>query len=515
MPNKIVWIVLALLILPVIALAVIPLPSYQLVNYAPSTTVVWPSGTSGDNSSGSLSVMLPASQPQELQFASGGSGSYNYWVGGESFSSAVLPNTGIQANIQVVSTEVTGCLSYWVAETATSGVWGQVGYYICNGSTPVGFYQIWKSGAVLVTGTTSVSPGVHTFSMYSVGNGMWAFAMDGALIGTYNMGASIANCTFAFSDGSCANNPVEVLSEEGYVNGPWSPPQVEFSQIQVQKLGVWASVPSTYEPYSCSSSDLDSCWGVQGNLQNHLIPDSALVTGGTVPAVPSGTTLWNGVSGTTTTTSIASTTSTHSTATSSTSYSISSSSSSSSLTSTSTLVSSSTSSSTTSSSSTASSTSSRSSTSTSTAASTSTSSTSSSTTTASSTKSTLSTSSASTSSTSSASTSSQSTSLQASLVISPSSVTTKSSVYFTVQVTDSHGNPVGGVGVTLTVTGPNGKSIGATGATDNTGLVYFQFKLNPSYPTGTYSVVALAGVALHGKSGGNPGATVSGSFVVN
>ena len=68
-----------------------------------------------------------------------------WWVGGSSSDPSTLPNTGARFTVPVIAfTTATGCLSFWVAEGFANNYWGQVGYYICDGSTPVSFYQIWN-----------------------------------------------------------------------------------------------------------------------------------------------------------------------------------------------------------------------------------------------------------------------------------------------------------------------------------------------------------------------------------
>jgi hypothetical protein len=254
-----------------------------------STVQVWPNGTGNSDHS----LLIPAHPPRTYKFSSPSSGSNYYFVGAESFAASALSNLGIQGTIEVVTTQVTGCLSFWVADEMSSNtIWGQVGYYICNGATPVAFYQIWKSGSVSVTGTTSVSTGSHQFSMFLQSGTTWAYALDGATFGTYNMGSSISSATQA----------VEALSEESYVSGPWNPPQVQFTQIQVLKAGVWSSVATGFEPYACTNSSY-SCWGAQGNLQSSAVPPNGLAVGGSTPVILGGTTLWNVATSTTTTTS--------------------------------------------------------------------------------------------------------------------------------------------------------------------------------------------------------------------
>jgi hypothetical protein len=389
----------------------------------PSTVQVWPEGT-GINPSADLSVLIPAHPPQRYKVAStASSGSNYYWVGAESNSPSVRSNSGIQASIQVISSQVTGCLSFWVGDEMSSNtVWGQVGYKICNSATPVAFYQIWKSGSVAVTGTTAVSTGSHQFSMYLQSGTTWAYALDGGIFGTYNMGSSSSSATY----------PIMALSEEGYVSTWWNPPQVGFTQIQVRSAGVWSSVPAGYQPYGCTSSSY-SCWGAQGNLQNPSVPSNAVVIGGSTSVILSGSTLWNGAV---------------STSTSSTTTSISTSSSS-----------------------------------------------------------TLSTTSSSTSS-SSTSTPQRGGTLQVTLTVTPSTNTRKSTEYFTAQVTDQYGNPVGGASVSVAVMKPNGKSSTLTASTDSAGQVNFQYKLSAAALTGTYNVSAVA------SASGYVSAKATGLFTV-
>ncbi len=245
--------------------------------------------------------------PPDSASAAVSSGSNVYYVGAQAPTTAggaYLTNAGAQTTIQVVTTTVTGCLSYWIGDDSAANVWGQVGYYICNGATPVAFYQIWNltSGAALTSGTTSVSTGYHTFSMYSQSGGTtWAFGLDGTPFGTYNLGASVSLGTY----------PVQAVSEEGLVSGPWTPPQVSFSTaMQTYQTAStnpsgsgWVSVASAFEPWSgCTSGGASNntggytCWGIAGHLQDSTIPGDALVTGGSRVPLPAGTSLWNGLS---------------------------------------------------------------------------------------------------------------------------------------------------------------------------------------------------------------------------
>lgn len=208
-----------------------------------------------------------------------------------------LTNSGARTTIQVVSQEVNGCLSYWIGDDSGANIWGQVGYYICDGSTPVAFYQIWNldTYSILTTGVSAISPGYHQFSMYVDSGTTWAYAVDGNVTGTYDMGANSSMPTY----------PVQALSEEGYVSAPWVPAPVTFSSaIQTFNSGVWTPAEaSTSYGGDCNSDGSPgktgyyapySCWGAQGNLQNSTIPTDAFVVGGNVPLILSGSPLWNG-----------------------------------------------------------------------------------------------------------------------------------------------------------------------------------------------------------------------------
>ncbi len=247
--------------------------------------------------------------PPPYLAAAASSGSNTYFVGAQvpasscSSGCTYLTNSGVRSTIQVVSQPVTGCLSYWVSDDSAANIWGQIGYYICNSSTPVAFYQIWNlnTGAGLTSGTTTVSTGYHTFSMYSQNGGnVWAYALDGAVFGTYDMGSNLSLGTY----------PVEAVSEEGYVSTPWNPAQVWFSPaIQTLQTPMtypvgtgWYSQYPAFEPWSgCTSDGVAnntagySCWGIAGNLQDSSIPGDAMALGGSTALVRGGTYLWNSV----------------------------------------------------------------------------------------------------------------------------------------------------------------------------------------------------------------------------
>ncbi len=98
--------------------------------------------------------------------------------------------------------------------------------------------------------------------------------------------------------------------------------------------------------------------------------------------------------------------------------------------------------------------------------------------------------------------------MHSTLVINPTSVSQKSTVYLTLTVTDQYGHPVTGASVSLLVTKPNGKSSTVTGTTDIYGQAFFQYQVNPSNPVGTDIVLAVASAV------GFPSTESSGSFIV-
>src|SRR2546427_619208 len=175
-------------------------------------------------------------QSRRYEFASASSSSFFYvgaFIDANSDPSSV-PNSGVQATIEVVSQQATGCLSFWVDDAAVSNI--------------------------------------------------WAYALDGNAFGTYNMGAGISSST----------NGISAAVEEGYVSSPYQPTQqVEFSPaLQVMQSGIWYTVHLAYEPWGCGSKGM-SCWGIEGNLQNPALPSDTIVVGGNTSLVSTGTWLWN------------------------------------------------------------------------------------------------------------------------------------------------------------------------------------------------------------------------------
>jgi hypothetical protein len=204
-----------------------------------------------------------------------------WWVGAQSKDGSALPNTGVEGKIQVLSQFFSGCLSFWVSEAELiNGDWAQTGYYICDSSTPIAFYQIWNlpDNTIVGAGTTSVSTGAHTFSMYLTSGTTWAFALDGTVFGTYNMGSA----SFV------AQYPIYALSEQSSVSSPVTISQVEFyTALSILRSGTWQTVSS--------ATSYGSSWGMSGLVQDLVLPADSLLVGSGLPVLSQGTSLWSGL----------------------------------------------------------------------------------------------------------------------------------------------------------------------------------------------------------------------------
>jgi len=231
----------------------------------------------------------PADAEPVRSFAAPNSGSV-WWVGASSTDASALPNTGVKGVIQVISTQVVGCLSFWVSDDLTNGNWGQVGYFICDGSVPTAFYQVWdlSTNTIIGGGSASVSLGAHSFAMYLQSGTTWAYALDGSVMGTYNMGASASSSSY----------PVYALSEEE-ANGVFAFPQVTFtSAMQVLQSGTWNAV-QTAQSYG-------TAWGTSGHAQGDGLQNDQIAVGGSLASLSQGTLLW-GTGSSTTTSAVSST----------------------------------------------------------------------------------------------------------------------------------------------------------------------------------------------------------------
>ncbi len=223
-----------------------------------------------------------------------------WWIGAESTGSAGVPNNGVQAIIQSVSDAPSGgCFDCWTSESLTNGTWGQIGFSACDPSVGYpfeAFYQIWNTstegalpdggvdyGVFLVDGeTTNLSTGDHLFTMSVVSGTTWAFAVDGVVLGTYDMGSATANEV----------NAISTLCEEGDgVAAQYVPPQVDMPvTMDVLQSGTWSPVAAG-DVYNTAGLS-----GVVGHLQD-AGPDESVVVGGGAPYLAPGTPLWTSASG--------------------------------------------------------------------------------------------------------------------------------------------------------------------------------------------------------------------------
>jgi hypothetical protein len=173
-----------------------------------------------------------------------------------------------------------------VSDDLSNNYWGQVGYYISGSSVPFAFYQIWNLNnmSILTSGITSVSTGTHTFSMYLQSGTTWVYALDGVVLGTYNMGANSSSSSY----------PVYAVSEE-QGSGVFSFPAVTFSTaMQVLRSGAWSSV-QTAESYG-------TAWGVAGASQDEALQADQVIVGGSLATLSVGITLWSSAASTTSST---------------------------------------------------------------------------------------------------------------------------------------------------------------------------------------------------------------------
>jgi len=174
---------------------------------------------------------------------------------------------------------VEGPLFFWVSDALSNNMWGQVGYYLFNGVTPVAFYSVWNltSYTAVASGAATVPVGSHQFSMSLQAGTTWAFALDGSAFGTYNMAANVSSSSY----------PVYAVSEE-YASAPFPFSTVKFVvAMEVLRSGTWTPVKF--------ASSYGTGWGVQGALQNSNLTNDQIVISSSLPALAGGTALWNGL----------------------------------------------------------------------------------------------------------------------------------------------------------------------------------------------------------------------------
>ena len=195
----------------------------------------------------------------------------NFWyVGATSSNASYLSNQGIRGEIQVVEQRnVSSFLAFWVSETMSNNLWGQVGYYVYQNSEPIAFFQVWNltNRQEIGSGRQSLSPGEHVFSMSLKEKTTFEFSVDSSVIGYYDM----------HTDLSSPRVPLYALSEEGYCSAPFSFLPVSFGAVQVLQEGRWHGVNSL--------QSYGSSWGMTS------MKDNAFAVGGSYSTLPGGTSL--------------------------------------------------------------------------------------------------------------------------------------------------------------------------------------------------------------------------------
>lgn len=198
-----------------------------------------------------------------------------------STGSSALPNAGARSSIQVQAFDVpVGCVSFWVSDDSASNLWMQVGYYICYGSVPMVFTQVWNLatdtfvyGNILSSAPTS---GVHQFAVSVQSGTTWVATYDGTIVGSYNLGASVSSSSY----------PVYALSEENSLAAPINIPTTSFPvAIQVRVNGIWG------DPASVSVYNYGGAWGLRGPGQNPLMAADSFIVGGSLLSPPNGSPL--------------------------------------------------------------------------------------------------------------------------------------------------------------------------------------------------------------------------------
>ena len=199
-----------------------------------------------------------------------------WWVGAYSTDSSALPNTGVRGTITVISSSTPDVLDFWVSDDLSNNVWGQVGYYIEDGATPVAFYQVWNLSAdrILDEGVAQVTTGTHLFAMYLSRGTTWAFSLDGWVFGSYDMGASESSSSYR----------IYALSEE-QAPRTFSFPAVTFGPaLQVLKSGEWTDI--------AVARSYGTAWGLEGASQGSSMTGGEIVVGASLSSLSPGTQLW-------------------------------------------------------------------------------------------------------------------------------------------------------------------------------------------------------------------------------
>jgi hypothetical protein len=186
-------------------------------------------------------------------------------------------NSGVRSLIQVENQDSPGVLSFWISEAFVNNFWAQVGYYVQNGSEPIGFYQVWSldNRSEIATGTTSVSDGFHMFGIAHLDGTTWKFTLDSKIFGSFDMRTNRTNPEY----------PLYAMSEEGYVKNPFSFSEVIFSKaIQILESGRWVD--------ASSAVSYGNAWGITGTKQSAELSTNEVLLGGALNALPANAELW-------------------------------------------------------------------------------------------------------------------------------------------------------------------------------------------------------------------------------
>jgi hypothetical protein len=217
-----------------------------------------------------------------------------WWIGASSTQTSAIPNSGVQMEATVVTTPAGaagGCFSVWTSDVLANDMWGQIGFSACDDPGEpfydlTSFFQVWNlavgsDGELLVDQESDdITPGLHTFSMYVQSGTIWAYAVDGNVMGTSDMGSATGNAPYG----------VQTLSEEGDgVAAAFVPPSVPLPVAMEVRTG------STWGPATTALVvNTAGLGGVVGSLQDSTLADDQIIIGGDSPTLAQDVPLWNG-----------------------------------------------------------------------------------------------------------------------------------------------------------------------------------------------------------------------------
>jgi len=220
---------------------------------------------------------------------------------GGAFSTDIsaAPNTGVRTTVDV--TDISGLIpaggnayiAVWVAVEFPNLRWAQFGYFTNGPGTGMNwFYQIWEdpgeSNESELGGNSGSLPslGSHQFAIYLQAGTVWAFALDGLVLGTFDMNANV-------SAGTGAPEPIEAVVEQQQLNGipSYIVPIITFTAaIETRQNGVWGAV------LVGNAVNINADFGTRGRDQVPSLGFNQVVVGDGIPKIPNGTELWHGPS---------------------------------------------------------------------------------------------------------------------------------------------------------------------------------------------------------------------------